>query len=147
MYVFLDVFPLLAFPVLIYNFLVLTRISGPSDQVASWLGGTVFTINAFSGDAWGVSTGDLLIIIALLFLFVEIVKSTRTDAISLINHGLAALAFILFLLEFLIVRGFTTSVFFFLVVMQLIDVVAGYTVTAVAAKRDFGSSGGIIGTN
>ena len=36
MYVFIDIFPLLAIPVLIYNFLVLTHISGPSDQVETF---------------------------------------------------------------------------------------------------------------
>ena len=147
MYVFIDIFPLLAIPVLIYNFLVLTSISGPSDQVASWLAAPVFTIHAFSGDAWAVSGGDILVIVAVLLLFVEIVKSTRTDSMSLLNHGLAALVFVVFLVEFLTLRGFTTSVFFVMLLMQLVDVVAGYTVTAVAAKRDFGSPGGIIGTN
>ena len=31
--------------------------------------------------------------------------------------------------------------------MTVFDVVAGFTITIVAAKRDFGSSAGIVGTN
>jgi len=54
---------------------------------------------------------------------------------------------VIFLLEFLVMRGFTNSTFFILMMMQLIDVIAGYTITVVGAKRDFGSSGGIAGTN
>jgi hypothetical protein len=146
MYVFIDIFPLLAIPLLIYNFVVLTTIAGSADQVQTWLAGAVFTIHSFSGDAWAVSTGDILIVFAIALLFVEIVKSTRTDSLSLINHGVAALVFVIFLIEFLTMHGFTTSVFFILMMMQLVDVVAGYTVTAVAAKRDFGGGGGIIGT-
>jgi hypothetical protein len=91
-----------------------------------------------------VSTGDILILFGIALLFVEVVKSTRTDALSLINHGLAALVFVVFLVQFLTMHGFTTSVFCILMAMQLVDVVAGYTVTAVAARRDIGSSGGIL---
>ena len=146
-YALLDVFPLLAIPVLFMNFMVLTGLAGTSDQFEAWLGSTLFTISGMSGDSWSLSPGDLIIVVGLVFLFIEIIKSTRTDAISLINHGIAALAFVLFLIEFIIVRGFMNSTFFILMMMQLIDVIAGYTVTVVAAKRDFGSSGGIVGTN
>ena len=144
MYVLIDIFPLLAIPLLIYNFFVLTQIAGSGDSVQAWLAGAVFTIHSFSGDAWDVSTGDILILFGVLLLFVEVVKSTRTDALSIINHGLAALVFVVYLIEFLTMHGFTTSVFCILMAMQLVDVVAGYTVTAVSARRDIGSSGGIL---
>ena len=144
MFLLIDIFPLLAVPLLIYNFIVLTGIAGAPDQVQTWLAAPVFTIHAFSGDAWDVSSGDILILFGIALLFIEVVKSTRTDALSLINHGLAALVFVVFLVQFLTVHGFTTSVFCILMAMQLIDVVAGYTVTAVAARRDIGSSGGIL---
>jgi hypothetical protein len=145
-YLFLDMFPLLVIPVLAYNVVLLGGIIG-ADTFGAWLAEPVFAIRAFSGDSWRVSAGDLFMLVGLLMLFVEMIKSTRTDALSLINHALAALAFVVFLVEFLVMRGFTTSVFFALVAMEFIDVVAGYTISAVAAKRDFGSSGGIIGTN
>jgi hypothetical protein len=144
MYVFIDIFPLLAIPLLIYNFIVLTGIAGSPENVQVWLAGAVFTVHSFSGDAWNVSAGDILILFGILVLFVEIVKSTRTDSLSLINHGLAALVFVVFLVEFLTMHGFTNSVFCILMGMQLVDVVAGYTVTAVSARRDIGSGGGIL---
>lgn len=146
-YRILDVFPLLAIPVLFLNFMVITGLAGASEEFKGWLASTLFTIHGLSGDSWSLSPGDLIIVVGLVFLFVEIIKSTRTDAISLINHAIAALTFVLFLLEFLIVKGFMNSTFFILMMMQLVDVIAGYTVTVVAAKRDFGSSGGIAGTN
>ena len=144
-YALIDVFPLLALPILFLNFMVLTGLGG--DDLETWLASTIFTIHGMSGDSWSLSPGDLIVVVGLIFLFVEIIKSTRTDAISLINHGIAALTFVLFLIEFLIVKGFMNSTFFILMMMQLIDVIAGYTVTVVAAKRDIGSSGGVIGTN
>jgi hypothetical protein len=36
------------------------------------------------------------------------------------------------------VKGFSTSVFFFVVVMTAFDVVAGYTISIVAAEHDLG---------
>lgn len=140
----IGVFPLLAIPILFLNFLVLT---GIVSDLEAWLDSTLFTIYGLSGDSWSLSPGDLIIVLGLVILFFEIIKSTRTDTISLVNHAIAALAFVLFLLEFLIVRGFMNSTYFILMMMQLIDVIAGYTVTVVAAKRDIGSSGGIIGTS
>jgi hypothetical protein len=74
-----------------------------------------------------------------VFLFVELVKATATDSMTLLNHGFSALTFILYLVQFLTMRGFSNSVIFALMIMSLIDVVGGYTITAVAARRDFGS--------
>ena len=144
MFVLIDIFPLLAIPLLIYNFIVLTGIAGTPENVQIWFAAPVFTVHAFSGDAWDVSTGDILILLGIALLFIEVVKSTRTDSLSLINHGIAALVFVVFLVQFLTMRGFTTSVYCILMAMQIVDVVAGYTVTAVAARRDIGSSGGIL---
>lgn len=144
-YALIDVLPLLAIPVLILNVIVFTGAGG--GDLRDWLNQSLFSITGLSGDSWSLSPGDLIVVLGLVLLFVEIIKSTRTDSISLINHGIAALAFVLFLLEFLIVKGFMNSPFFIIMMMQLIDVIAGYTVTVIAAKRDFGSSGGIAGTN
>ena len=144
MFVLIDIFPLLAIPLLIYNFIVLTGAGGGAGNVQAWLAGPVFTIHAFSGDAWDVSTGDILVLFGIALLFVEVVKSTRTDSLSLINHGISALVFVVFLVQFLTMHGFTTSVFCILMAMQLVDVIAGYTITAVAARRDIGSGSGIL---
>ena len=144
MFMLINIVPLLTIPLLIYNFIVLTGAGGSAGGIEAWLAGSVFTVHAFSGAAWNVSTGDILILFGLALLFVEVVKSTRTDSISLINHGFSALLFVVFLVQFLTMQGFTTSVFCILMAMQLLDVIAGYTITAVAARRDIGGSGGMI---
>ena len=133
---------LLVIPLIIYSFIVLTGISTPADILVP-----LFTVRMFSGDEWGVSTADIILSLALGLLFVEVVKSTRTDAPSIINHGLSMLVFVFYLLMFVTLRGFSNSTFFLLTVMQFVDVVAGFTVTIVAAKRDIGGATGIIGTN
>jgi hypothetical protein len=46
------------------------------------------------------------------------------------------------LLEFLLVPFCGTAAFFFLVIMSLIDVVAGYSVSILSARRDFSVNNG-----
>jgi hypothetical protein len=142
----LNIIPLLVFPLVLYNFVVLTGIATPGN-VGSWMSAPIFTIGMFSGDAWGVSFADVFMGLSLLLLFVEIVKSTRTDAMSIINHGLSMLLAVVCIIQFITMQGFSNSVFFMLALMTILDVIAGFTVTIVAAKRDFGASPGIAGTH
>jgi hypothetical protein len=142
----LNIIPLLVFPLALYNFVVMTGIA-PRGDVENWMLSAIFSISMFSGDVWGVSFADIFMGISLLFLFVEIVKATRTDAMSIINHGLSMLLSVVCIIQFFTVQGFSNSVFFMLTLMTILDVIAGFTVTIVAAKRDFGAPVGIAGTN
>ena len=142
----LNIIPLLVFPLVLYNFVVLTGIA-QRGNVGPWMNDPIFSISMFSGDVWGVSFADIFMGLSLLLLFVEVVKATRTDAMSIINHGLSMLLSVVCVIQFLTVQGFSNSVFFMLTLMTVLDVVAGFTVTIVAAKRDFGGSPGIVGTH
>ena len=46
------------------------------------------------------------------------------------------LTFIGALVEFIVLKGFGTSTFFLITAMCLFDVVAGYTISIIAARRD-----------
>jgi hypothetical protein len=142
----LNIIPLLVFPLIVYNLVVMTGWA-PRLGTSAWLNDPIFTVSMFSGDAWGVSFADVFMGASLLLLFVEIVKATRTDAMSIINHGLSMLLAVVCIIQFITVQGFSNSVFFMLTLMTILDVVAGFTVTIVAAKRDFGAPVGIAGTN
>jgi len=85
---------------------------------------------------WVVSFGDLLILLSLILLFVELLKSTSTGSAAIFNHALSMLVFIICLVEFLLHPAFATSVFFIIMVMALLDVLAGVVVTIIAARRD-----------
>jgi hypothetical protein len=69
-------------------------------------------------------------------LFVELLKSTTSRKIAIINHSLSMVLFIACLVEFLLFPAFGTSIFFLLTVMVLLDVLAGFIVTIVSARRD-----------
>ncbi|HRO02913.1 MAG TPA: hypothetical protein PLS69_04845 [Terricaulis sp.] len=85
---------------------------------------------------WVVSFGDLLILLSLILLFIELLKSTSTGSAAIFNHALSMLVFIICLVEFLLHPAFATSAFFIILVMALLDVLAGVVVTIIAARRD-----------
>ena len=58
------------------------------------------------------------------------------NSASVIDHLLSTLVFVLFLVEFLLVKGATTSLFFVLMLFSLVDVLAGFSVSLRAASRD-----------
>ncbi len=136
-------FPLLIIPVIIYNLFALGGgVIGHYDiqDLLSLNHGV--PIKLFSGDVWKFSGGDMLMFGALMLLFVEIVKATRTSTREIINHGLSMLTFVVALIEFITLKNFATSPFFFIMMFTLFDVVAGYTISIVAAEHDLGMGRG-----
>jgi hypothetical protein len=125
--------PLLALPVILYNLIAFT--SGAANAQAT-MTDPMFTIAMPTGAAWAVSLGDLLLAASLVVLFVELLKSTTSRGIAIINHSLSMILFIVCLIEFLLAPGFATSTFFLITVMVLLDVLAGFIVTIVSARRD-----------
>lgn len=128
----LGMVPLLIIPFLIYN-LGLAGLFGPGEDPFAT---EIFSVTMMSGGVWAMSLGDLLVVIALVLLFVEMMKSTRTSNASIIDHLLSTFVFVAFLVEFLLVRGAAHSVFFTLMVITLIDVLAGFSVSIRSAGRD-----------
>lgn len=129
-------FPLLALPVLAYNVLVLTMGGFKSATVQAKLSEQMFSIHMTSNTGWSVSLADLILALSLVVLFVELLKSTTSQKIAIINHSLSMILFIVCLVEFLLMPAFATSTFFLLTLMVLLDVLAGFIVTIVSARRD-----------
>jgi hypothetical protein len=131
----LRAFPMILLAVAAYNALVFGGMAAGHDAVS--LLGQAVTVRIFSGDAWKISLGDVFVALALTLLFIETVKATRTSNREIINHALSLLTFIGAVVEFIVLKGFGTSTFFLIAAMCLFDVVAGYTISIIAAKRDF----------
>ena len=130
-------FPLLALPVLIYNLVLLTMHGGvQTPDAAGQLSAALFTIHMSSGGEWSVSLGELLLAASLVVLFVELLKSTNSRNVAILNHSFSMILFVVCLVEFLLLRGFATSVFFLITLMVLLDVLAGFIVTIVASRRE-----------
>jgi hypothetical protein len=130
-------FPLLALPVVVYNLLMLALAGGfRAKDAQDHLGREMFPIHMTSGGAWPVSSGDLILAGSLVVLFIELLKSTTSQKVAIINHSLSMILFIICLVEFLLLPAFATSTFFLLSLMVLLDVLAGFIVTIVSARRD-----------
>ena len=130
--------PLLIFAFLLYNALALFPSDLSTDQ---FLRQPLFAIPMLNGNEWIFSWGDLIILLLLVLLFFELLKATYTSSTSLLDHGLSMLVFVVCLIEFLMVKQAQTSVFFFIVVATLIDVIAGYTIGIRVARRDLSIGG------
>ena len=84
--------------------------------------------------------GDVFIVAGLIALFFEILKAARSGAGTIIDHMLSTAVFIVALVEFLLVPACGTVAFFLLMVMALIDVVGGFTISILGARRDYSVS-------
>jgi len=124
--------PLLVFPFLVYNALAFLAYGG---NAQGWDNG-ILTVPMVSGTPWVITSGDLLLAVSLVLLFIEILKSTRSGSASILEHMLSMVVFVVYLVEFLLAGAAATSVFFLLMAMSLIDVIAGFTVSITSAGRD-----------
>jgi hypothetical protein len=124
--------PLLVFPFLAYNVIVFLLFGA---NPANWAFG-MFSLPMPSGMPWAITAGDFLLVVGVILLFFEVLKSTRTARASIVEHMLSMALFVGYLVEFLLVGAASSSVFFLLMVMSLIDVVAGFTVSITSASRD-----------
>ncbi|MER9892227.1 MAG: hypothetical protein E5W70_06715 [Mesorhizobium sp.] len=124
--------PLLIVPFILYNLGLLGIFGSGDDPWAT----EMFSVRMMSGGVFSMTLGDLIVLIALIFLFVEVVKSTRTTNASIMDHLLSTFVFVAYLVEFLLVKGAAHSVFFILMIIALIDVLAGFSVSMRSASRD-----------
>ena len=82
------------------------------------------------------TVSDLLLAIGIFLLYVEIVKATGTTAASIFEHVFSTFVFIAYLIEFLLVQAAADVTFGLLMLMALLDVVAGFTVTLYTTRRN-----------
>jgi hypothetical protein len=121
--------PMFGFILILYDILVLAG-------GAALISKVLFSIKMMSGAIWVVTLSDLLIVIGLICLFIEVYKATRPTDAEILDHILSTVIFIVFLLEFVLMKSAMTSGFFILTLMSLFDVVAGFTISIRTAKRD-----------
>jgi hypothetical protein len=131
--------PLLALPVAFYNIAAAMLVEGGLNApgAGARLNEVLTTVTMASGALWTITFGDMILISSLAVLFIELLKSTATRGTAIVNHGLSMLLFVICLVEFLLLDAFATSTFFLITLMVLMDVLAGFIVSIVAARRDF----------
>jgi hypothetical protein len=125
---FFAAIPTLLYVFIAYNFIVL--VSHLSLQ------NPLLQFSMLSGGHLSFNLSDLLLILGILALYIELIKSTRTNTASVLDHVFSMLLFVLFLVEFLLVKTAASSTFFILMLMQMLDVIAGFSISITAARRD-----------
>jgi hypothetical protein len=121
--------PLMLIPFILYNLEMLGFFGITTDTVIS-------SVNMMSGATWKMTLGDIFIVVSLIILFMEIFKATRRSSVALLDHLFSMALFVAFLVEFLLVQGAATHIFFILMLISLVDVIAGFTVSIKSAGRD-----------
>jgi hypothetical protein len=121
-------FPLLLIPFAVYNMIAFLT------PGVSWTA-TVTTVHMMSGQDWVLTWEDLLIGCSIFLLWIEIIKSTRMGMRSVMDHLLAMALFIGMLVEFLLVKQAGTSTFFLLMIIALVDVLAGFIIGMRSGRR------------
>jgi hypothetical protein len=124
------VFPLLLIPFILVNILMFYVDGGLTAQI--------FSATLPSGALFNLSAGDLSVVVGLVFLYFEILKSTRTGTGSILDHVASLTLFVVALLEFLLAKAAGNTPFLLITLMMFIDVIAGFTVSISVARRDVG---------
>lgn len=135
--------PLMLLVLVAYNIVIL--FSGDNANPYEILGRPLFSLPMISGGEWTFTLEHLFLSVALLFLFFELIKATNIGGAAIAEMAISTLVFIVYLVEFLLVGKAATSLFFLLMVITLIDVIAGYVIGIKVARRDLAIGGGHVG--
>ncbi|WP_300527129.1 hypothetical protein [Maricaulis sp.] len=127
-----NVFPLMLIPVVGYA--LVAYLTG-ADMTS-----VIFSLPMVNGEL-DLSKGDVLIILGMVMLFIELIKSAGSGTATILNHGLSMGVFVICMVLFLLVGNFGTAPFFLITLMALMDTVAGFVVTIVSARRDLAVGG------
>jgi hypothetical protein len=120
--------PLLALVVAAYTALALVA--------PGWLETVLFSLPLLSRAILLLRGDDLLLLISLVLLGIEISRATSSSAAAILNHVLSLVVFIIALIGFIVMPQLGNTTFFLILLMTLIDVIAGFTVTITAARRN-----------
>ncbi len=124
--------PLMAVVLVLYNFLGLTN--GAAGQ--SFWSTTMFNITMPSKAVLSLTYGHIFIAFALIILLIEILKSTNASDVAMIEQMLSVLAFVAFLVQLLISARAAEPTFFILLLISMVEMLAGFVVLIKVSKRD-----------
>ena len=101
--------------------------------------GDAYSMTLASGAEMTLRGGDFFVIAGLVALFLEMVKAARPGRAAVLDHVLSVATFVVALVCFLLVDYAGSATFFILTLMTLIDVIAGFVISLLSARRDHGA--------
>jgi hypothetical protein len=114
---YLIAFPLLLVPFALYN-MVAFLLNLP-------FGDILFSIPLLAGRSLPVSTGDAIVLLGILFLYLEFLKVMRLSRRPMMDHLLSLVLFGAMAFELLAVPKAATPTFLMLLGLSLIDAIGG----------------------
>jgi hypothetical protein len=123
-------FPLLIIPFAIYN--IVAFILAQPDTI--WTTEAT-SVSMMSGQVWTLTWEDIIVAGSIILLWIEVIKSTRIGVRAIIDHVLSMILFVGMLIEFLLVKAAGTSTFFLLLIISLVDVLAGFIISIRSSQR------------
>ncbi|MEO5362869.1 MAG: hypothetical protein H7838_04515 [Magnetococcus sp. DMHC-8] len=130
-------------PLFIYLLFVYNMVVFANEVVSGFTLSTVlYTFTMLSGPVLTINVGESLLMVGVIALYVEILKTTQGGAVTTWDHLFAMVTFAGFLVEFLLVARAATAIFFTLMLMALMAVVAGYTASMTTVRREIGAMEG-----
>ena len=124
----LSAFPLTLIPLVLFNIMALLAGSGVWTEA-------ILAIPMAAG-LWTVTWGDLMVLLGLVMLFFEMLKSARPAQRTIANHLASTAVLIVYIIEFVLAGIADNSTFFILTVISVFDVAAGFTISIRTASRD-----------
>ena len=125
---FLIAFPLLLVPFALYNMIAFLLNMPFTD--------TLFTLLPLSKARLPVTTGDLLVVVAMLLLYLEVLKAARFGVKATVDHVLSLLLFIAMVAELMLVSRAATPTFLLLTVLSFVDLIIGLSVSPRTARSE-----------
>jgi hypothetical protein len=116
---YLIAFPLLLIPFALYNMIAFLLNMPFTD--------TLFSIPLMADRRLPVTTGDLLLAIAMLLIYVEVLKVTRVSK-TIMDHLLSIILFAAMVAELVLVPRVTTPTLLLMAVLSFVDVIIGLSV-------------------
>jgi len=126
---------LLGFPLLIISFAIYNIIAFILGQPDTIWTTEAASVPMTSGEVWKLTWEDIIVAGSIILLWIEVIKSTRIGVRAIIDHVLAMLLFVGMLIEFLLVKAAGTSTFFLLLIIVLVDVLAGFIVSIRSSQQ------------
>ena len=124
---------LIAFPLLLIPFALYLMVAYLLDMDFDT---KLFSVPLLAGRSMSVSTGDLLVLLGIVLLYLEILKATRLASRAIMDHILSFVLFIVMIIVFVAVPKAASATFLMLLTLSCVDVLGGFTITIRTAQRD-----------
>jgi hypothetical protein len=122
---YLIAFPLLLIPFALYNMVAFLLDLSFDD--------TLYELPLLAQRTMPVTTGDALMILGVLLLYLEVLKVSRLNRKLITDHILSLLLFGGMIYELLAVSKAATATFLVLVALSFVDVIGGFSLVSRAA--------------